>query len=294
MSALVVCGRGPGWSDVMLYRACRRAFRSARLVRACDLSASADDRGVRFWHGGAELGRPDVCFIRSLGPGTHEQLAARMAVLRAMEESGVLTINSVSALWSAKDKFSSLLALREAGFSIPTTYLTESSSAAYHLCEHMEKLVYKPLMGSLGFGSMLFEDRDLAFNIFSLLERHGCPLYVQAFLGDVRRELRALAIADELVACVEKKALSGAWKRNVAQGGQMIMTEAPPGLEELCLRALRKLGLFYAGIDVLEMGNGRLVALEANASPNWRGLQKATGLDIAELLVERALEELRK
>ena len=263
-------------------------------MRACDLSASLDDGGVRFWHGGAELGRPDVCFIRSLGPGTHEQLMARMAILRAMEISGSLSINSISALTSAKDKFSSLLALREAGFSIPRTYLTEASSVAYHLCEHMEKLVYKPLLGSLGFGSMLFEDRDLAFNVFGLLERHGCPLYVQAFVSDVERELRALIIKDELVACVEKVARPGAWKRNIAQGARMVMAEAPPGLEELCLKALKKLGLFYAGIDVLEMGDGHLIALEINASPNWRGLQEATGIDIAGLLVERVLEELKK
>ena len=294
MLALVICGRGPGWSDMMLYRACRRAFGDARLVRACDLSASLDDGGIKFWHGGAELELPDACFIRSLGPGTHEQLVARTAVLRAMELSGSLAINPVSALLSAKDKFSSLLALREAGFSIPRTYLTEASSVAYHLCERMEKLVYKPLLGSLGFGSMLFEDRDLAFNVFGLLERHGCPLYVQAFMEDVKRELRALVIGDELVACVEKVAKPGAWKRNIAQGARMVMAEAPPGLEELCLRALRRLGLFYAGVDVLEMADGRLVALEANASPNWRGLQEATGLDIAGLLVERVLEELRK
>ena len=278
----------------MLHRACRRAFGSARLVRACDLSASLDNEGVRLWHGGTELERPDACFIRSLGPGTHEQLMARTAILRAMELSGSLSINQVSALMNAKDKFSSLLALKEAGFFIPETYLTEASSVAYHLCERMEKLVYKPLLGSLGFGSMLFEDRDLAFNVFGLLERHGCPLYVQAFVEDVERELRALIVKDELVACVEKVARPGAWKRNIAQGAKMAMTEAPSDLENLCVKALEKLGLFYAGIDVLEMADGRLIALEANASPNWRGLQEATGIDIASLLVERVLEELKK
>jgi len=292
--ALVVCGRGPGWSDIMLHKACKRAFGGARLVRACDLSASISDESVRFWHGGAELKRPDVCFIRSLGSGTQEQLTARMAVLRAMEASGSSTINPVSGLLNARDKFSSLLALREAGFSIPKTHLTESSSMAYHLCEGLGKLVFKPILGSLGFGSMLFEDRDLAFNVLGLLERHGYPLYVQAFMGDAERELRAFVIADELVACVEKVARPGAWKRNIAQGARMVMAEAPPGLEELCLKALDKLGLFYAGIDLLEMADGRLVALEANASPNWRGLQEATGLDIAGLLVERVLEELRR
>ena len=243
---------------------------------------------MRFWHGSGELKRPDACFLRSLGHGTYEQITARLAVLKAMEEAGSLVVNPTSAVQAARDKFSALLALRKAGFTIPRTFLTESSAAAYTLCRELGEFVYKPIVGSLGFGSMLFSDRDLAFNVFRLLEQHCCPLYLQEFVGDVARELRLFVISGQVVACVEKLGAPGSWKRNVAQGGRMREAQAPPELEEMCVKACESLGLIYAGVDVLETRDGHYVALEVNCAPNWRGLQEATGIDIAWLLAQEA------
>ena len=293
MSALVVVGRGPDWSDMTLHRACRRILGSSRIVRACDLSASVGPEGLRLWHGSGELEAPDVCFIRALGPGNHEQLVARAAVLRALELAGSTLINSISALERARDKFSALLALRSAGLEVPRTFLTESPYLAYALCREMDKFVFKPLTGSLGFGSMVFEDRDMAFNILKRLEEHGCPLHVQEFVEDVERELRLFVVDGQVVACAEKRARPGSWKRNVAQGGSMVKAEAPEELEKACVRVVEALGLFYAGVDVLKTRSGSFVALEVNGAPNWRGLQEATGINIAELLVSRVAEKLR-
>ena len=291
LRALIVVGRGPDWNDVALARACKRSLGHARLVRAQDLSAYVGPDGVKLWHGTGELEAPDVCFVRSLGSGTHEQLVARLAVLRAAEELGSIIVNPVDALERARDKFSALLALRKAGFAIPRTYLTELASVAYRLSSSMREFVFKPIAGSLGFGSMLFGDRDLAFNVLKVLEAHGCPLYIQEFLRG-GREFRILVLAGEVVACAEKVGQPGSWKKNVAQGARMKKAEAPEELQEMCVRATEELGLFYAGLDVVEL-DGLFMALEANAAPNWRGLQECTGLEIAKVLVGKVLELLK-
>ena len=292
MLALIVVGRGPDWNDLALARACRQLFGSSRLVRAQDLSAYVGPDGIKLWHGPGELMVPEACFIRSLGHGTHEQLVARKAVLRAAEELGSLLINPIQALERARDKFSALLALRRAGFMVPRTYLTELSPVAYRLSSSMGKFVFKPITGSLGFGSMLFEDRDLAFNILRMLETHGYPLYLQEFLGEGGRELRIFMLAGEVVASAEKIGPPGSWKKNVAQGARMIRAEVPAELEEMCEKAVQELGLFYAGLDVIEV-DGQFIALEVNAAPNWKGLQECTGLDIGYLLASKVLEQLR-
>ena len=293
MLGLVVCGRGPDWNDMALHRACRRVLGSSRIVRACDLSAYVGPDGIRFWHGSGELAVPDACFLRSLGPGTYEQLVARLAVLEAMEEAGALVVNPALAAWRARDKFSTILTLRKAGFAVPKTYITESSMLAYSFCSSMEEFIYKPITGSLGFGAMRFSDRDLAFNIFRLLEQHY-PLYLQEFLREVERELRVFVLSGRVVACAEKVGLPGAWRRNVAQGGRMLKAEVAPELEEMCVRACELLGLIYAGIDVLEARSGHYVALEVNSAPNWRGLQEATGIDVAQLLAQEVAERIRR
>jgi len=278
----------------MLYRACKEQLGPSRIVRACDLSAYVGPYGLRFWHGSRELSPPDACFIRSLGPGHHEQLVSRSAVLRALASSGSLVVNPIGALEKVRDKFSTLTVLREVGFSVPRTFLTESAYLAYSFSRSMPKFVFKPLTGSLGLGSMLFQDEDLAFNILKLLEGKGCPLHLQEFVGNVERELRLFIIDGEVVACVEKMAPEGpsSWRRNVALGARTLKAEAPKELEELCLRAVEKLGLLYAGIDILEV-KGSFVALEVNGAPNWKGAQEATGKDIARLLVLKVKEMLK-
>ncbi len=290
----MVCGRGPDWNDRKLYEACRELLGPTRIVRACDLSAYVGPDGLRFWHGGGELEVPDICFVRSLGPGSHDQLVARKAILRALEASGCLNINPISVLEAVRDKFSVLMALRRAGFSIPATFLTESSHAAYSFCRRVGQFVFKPLTGSLGHGSVLFDDADLAFNAFRFLESQGCPLHVQEFVGNAERELRAFLIGREVVACVEKLAPPGraSWKRNVALGARMRKVRVPEELEDLCIRTVRELRLIYAAIDVLEV-EGDYVALEVNGAPNWKGLQEATGIDVARLLVRKVREMLR-
>jgi glutathione synthase/RimK-type ligase-like ATP-grasp enzyme len=45
-------------------------------------------------------------------------------------------------------------------------------------------------------------------------------------------------------------------------------------------------GADYAGVDLLTGSDGRTYVLEVNGIPGWRGLQQATGLDIAGLLVD--------
>ena len=294
MRALVVCGRGPDWNDRKLYEACRDLIGPTRIVRACDLSAYVGPDGLKFWHGGSELAVPDICFIRSFGPGNYDQLVARKAILRAFEASGCLNVNPVSVLEAVRDKFSVLMALRRAGFSVPATYLTESSYTAYSFCRRMGQFVFKPLTGSLGLGSILFDDPDLAFNAFRFLESQGCPLHVQEFVRNVERELRTFLVGREVIACVEKvlPAGKGLWKRNVALGAKMRKVRVPDELEDLCIRTVGELRLIYAAIDVLET-EGDFIALEVNGAPNWKGLQEATGMDIARILVRKVRETLR-
>jgi ribosomal protein S6--L-glutamate ligase len=47
-----------------------------------------------------------------------------------------------------------------------------------------------------------------------------------------------------------------------------------------------------AGVDLLPGRDGRVVVLEVNAVPGWRGLEAATGIDVADAVV-RYLENRR-
>ncbi|MFQ6080978.1 MAG: RimK family alpha-L-glutamate ligase [Candidatus Bathyarchaeia archaeon] len=75
--------------------------------------------------------------------------------------------------------------------------------------------------------------------------------------------------------------------------GQTQPIRLPEDLQELALRATKSMGLLYAGVDILETENGP-VLLEVNGSPSWQGLQKATGVNVAERLVQFVVNLARR
>jgi glutathione synthase/RimK-type ligase-like ATP-grasp enzyme len=57
-------------------------------------------------------------------------------------------------------------------------------------------------------------------------------------------------------------------------------------IARLCVRAAATLGADYAGVDLLHAADGRDYVIEVNGIPGWRGVERATGVDVAAALVE--------
>jgi ribosomal protein S6--L-glutamate ligase len=201
-------------------------------------------------------------------------------------------INPVQAFRKARDKYLTMCVLAKAGLPILPTYVTEMAHWAYRASKGFRKVVYKPIVGSLGFGSMKFDDVDLAFNAYSQLERLGQPLYVQEYMEKPGRDIRAFIIGDRVAASICRTAQLTEWKTNVAQGAQPEPVQLSSKLEGLALKAVTSLGLMYAGVDILE-NEEKAVVLEVNGSPSWQGIRKATGANITEELVQYAINYMK-
>jgi glutathione synthase/RimK-type ligase-like ATP-grasp enzyme len=53
------------------------------------------------------------------------------------------------------------------------------------------------------------------------------------------------------------------------------------------VRAAAAVAADYAGVDLLEAEDGRLLVVEVNGIPAWQGIGKATGIDIAAVIASR-------
>ncbi|TFH18087.1 RimK family alpha-L-glutamate ligase [Candidatus Bathyarchaeota archaeon] len=291
MKILILHGSKPSKNSSEMVEAAEEMGHIVLAGPTNDISSLISQEGSRFWLGKDEVTDFDLCFLRSFGPGSTEQVTRRISLMEHMETAGIKLINSTYPFRRSRDKYSTQYTLHAAGIPIPKTFTTESLARAYEMTEEMIPVIYKPILSSMGRGSMKFDDTDLAFNAYKTLDRLYQPLIIQGYIKNPGRDIRVFIIGDECVGAVYKYIPEGHWKSNVAQGGKMVEEEMKPEIIELGFRAARAMGLDYCGVDILESPNGPVV-LEVNAAPGWQGLKEATEKEIAKLIVEYGVSQV--
>jgi ribosomal protein S6--L-glutamate ligase len=214
-------------------------------------------------------------------------------MMEHLESSGTHVINPMHAYRKVRDKYSTSYALANAGLPVPKTYVTEMATWAYRASQEFSQMVYKPIIGGLGFGSMKFDNPDIALNALTTIERFGNPLYIQEYLDKPNRDIRAFVLGDEVLASVYRIASADKWKTNVAQGSKTEAIKLSDELEAISLKAAKAVGLLYAGVDIVETSRGPVI-LEINCSPSWQGLQKATSINVAEHIVRYVVDMVKQ
>ncbi len=243
---------------------------------------------------GRRLLNIDGAVVRSLGAiTTTEQLLKRIGLLIELESMGVVVVNPSEAFIKTRDKYTSLLLIAKHGIKVPETIVTEDVQRVVDYVREWGTVVIKPMIGSLGFGSVKIDDPDIAYRVAKTLLSLGHPIYVQRYIEKPGRDIRVFTVGERVLAAAYRIAAPGQWKTNVAQGATTVRAEVNEEIEEIALSVAGILGLEYAGIDLAEHGNEYYV-LEANVSPLWEGLARATGVDPAKAIAEHVVELIRR
>jgi ribosomal protein S6--L-glutamate ligase len=118
----------------------------------------------------------------------------------------------------------------------------------------------------------------------------GQEILLQELVAESRgRDVRALVVGDRVVAAMRRTARAGEFRSNIHRGGVAEAVELEREYAEAAVKAARVMGLEVAGVDMLEARTGPKI-MEVNSSPGFEGLEAATRVDIASLIVEHAVE----
>ncbi|BBL46703.1 MULTISPECIES: RimK family alpha-L-glutamate ligase [Metallosphaera] len=267
---------------------------TAYYIRVSRINSSiGEDLGISYAGKKLEI---DGALIRNLGfLTTIEQMIRRVDVLREIESRGVVTMNNVGSMLLARDKYASISRLHKAGIPVPYTALVEDPFEVMRLVEEWGEVVIKPLVGSLGLGSVKVSDPDIAFRVAKSILSVNQPVYVQKYVKKPNRDIRAFVVGDRLLGSIYRISQEN-WKTNVAQGAlvQAISSADLKEIEEISVKATKALGLDYSGVDIVEDLEGGYKVLEVNGAPMWKGFQTATSLNPAKYIVNLLLEKIRK
>jgi ribosomal protein S6--L-glutamate ligase len=142
-----------------------------------------------------ELTTCDAVLVRTMAPGSLEQVVFRMDALARLEASGVTVVNPAKAVEAAVDKFLTSAKLQAAGMATPRTVVCQTADDAMQAFAQLGgDVVLKPLFGSEGRGITRLQDEALALRAFRMLEQLGAVLYLQEFIDHPGYDLRLLVI----------------------------------------------------------------------------------------------------
>jgi RimK family alpha-L-glutamate ligase len=239
------------------------------------------------------LGLSEAVLVRTMPPGSLEQVVFRMDLLHRLHAGGVPVLNPPLALETCVDKYLASARLATAGLRVPRTVVCQTAEAALEAFASLGgDVVVKPLFGSEGRGMVRVSDPDLAWRTFRTLERLQHVLYVQQIIPHPGWDVRAFVLGGRVLAAMRRYANRG-WRTNIAQGGQGETFRLAAPEERLALQAAQAVGVPVAGVDLLPGPGGEWYVLEVNAVPGWRALASLAAVDVAAALVQFLADDFR-
>ena len=210
-----------------------------------------------------------------------------LAVLRQFEMMGVYPLNESVAIGRSRDKLRSLQLLARKGIGLPVTGFAHSTSNTQDLIDIVggTPLVLKLLEGTHGNGVVLAESHQVATSMIDSFRGLKAHFLVQEFIKEAGgADIRCLVIGDKVVASMKRQGKEGEFRSNIHQGGSASVIRITPEERVTAVRAARIMGLNVAGVDLLRSNHGPVV-MEVNSTPGLEGIEKATGKDIADLII---------
>lgn len=227
----------------------------------------------------------DAVLVRTMPPGSLEQVVFRMDALGTLAEAGKVVINPPRAIEAAVDKYLASAKLQSAGLATPRTWVCQSLADALEGFRALGgDVVVKPVFGGEGRGIFRVDEESLAWRVFSTLAQLRSVIYLQEFIPHHGFDIRLLVLGDRVFAM--RRVNPDDWRTNVSRGARAEPLVPEPRLIETARRAAAAIGAAFAGVDVLPSRDGREFVLEVNGVPGWKALSATLRVDIAAALLD--------
>jgi len=209
------------------------------------------------------------------------------AVLRQFEMMGVYPLNESVAISRSRDKLRSVQLLARKGIGLPVTGFAHNPDDINDLLDSVggDQFVIKLLEGTQGIGVVLAENRKAAESVIEAFFGLNANILVQEFIKEAGgADIRCFVVDSKVVAAMKRQGKEGDFRSNLHRGGSAEVVRITPEERSTAVRAAAILGLNVAGVDLIRSNHGPLV-MEVNSSPGLEGIERATGKDIAGIII---------
>jgi tetrahydromethanopterin:alpha-L-glutamate ligase len=306
--ALITAAKEKGFSPFVL---------DLRTAEA-SINSTVSGSTVHFKAGKLALSDLDAFIVRDVGAGAFEGVSFRFDILRELEAEGVPVVNSPEAIQNAANKYHASYLLAKAGLPTPETVAVQDLESALGVILRFGDSVIKPVFGYKGKDIARVKDGDIRFSdrkaeyeplenaLIKLLEERGM-LYIQEFIENPGRDIRAFVVDGAAVGAIYRKAAAGSWVNNLSQGGSADRCVLTCEQKEIAEKASLAIGTTFAGVDIIEgftqdenkeiynecsRVEQKPKILEVNGTPSGKGIYDAWGINPAESVLQYLQEIL--
>lgn len=209
------------------------------------------------------------------------------AVVRQFEMMGKYILNGSQSITRSRDKLRCLQILAKRGIGLPVTGCAHSTKDIEGLIQVAggPPLVVKLLEGTQGIGVVLAETKQAAGSVIEAFRGLKANIIVQEFIKEAGgADIRCFVVGDRVVASMLRQGMDGEFRSNLHRGGASHKVKITPEERAIAVRASNAMGLGIAGVDILRSNHGPVV-MEVNSSPGLEGIEKTTGINIADKII---------
>ena len=215
-------------------------------------------------------------------------------ILKQLELMKIPSTLSMQGLLVARNKYLTLQALHSVGLSIPESVLVASRRAEHEPTKYLSPpLVMKLLSGTQGIGVMLVKDPQEAGPIIDTLSELDQIICIQRYLPNPGEDIRVFVVGTEIVGAMKRRAAPHEWRSNIHMGGHGFAHKPSEHETDAAIKAVQAVGVEIAGVDMITVENEPYV-IEVNASPGFKGLLNATGINVAEKIADYAIAKAKE
>ncbi|MCD4743727.1 MAG: RimK family alpha-L-glutamate ligase [Desulfobacteraceae bacterium] len=212
-----------------------------------------------------------------------------LVLLRQFNKLNIPLVNDLNSVTITRNQYITLQVLMSSGIAVPDTYFITKKELFMEAVNRVDgfPVIVKQVDGMGGTGVIKANDEKDALMFFEqhLKERKGV-LVQQFFTPEKRLDIRAFVLGGRVIGAMQLEPQKENFRANIHQKGDAQKFELSRELEELALKAANACGLAIAGIDIIIAADCPPVVIEANYSPGFRGLEAATGIDVASQIID--------
>lgn len=206
-----------------------------------------------------------------------------------------LWISNFQAIQRAGMKPLQLGIAREVGFNVPETIFASCAASAQQFLERHPVCIAKPQSMAVPEGKQLGAKLIKKGDTLNFEGLRNDPYILQRYI-EPGKEYRVTVVGDSVFAAAIHVDRSRAektyrdWRKGYRDPSfRIVSTQLRPELTSACCRLVRKLGLEYGAIDLIEDPKGKVWFIEINPNGQWAFVEKATGQPIGKAIAKKLM-----